>query len=831
MKTKLFTLLSLLLCLCSSGVWASTVDNLATISSDYTFIADNFNSTGTSALTTGTLYDNNRILSIGGNNAATNKNSSTISGVSHYNSLRLKNSQNQLAIKVSGACSIKFYTYSDSKRGVTVGTTPRTGNKGDNTDSNCNEYGQQTVSTTTWTANITSGGVVYIASFGGDFWIAGFEVTFPVSGNPPTINTQPVGATYEVGATATALSVSATAYASGALSYQWYSNTTQSTDGATAIDGATSSTYAPSTSSKGTTYYYCIVTEAGNEDTARTNIVAVTVQQHYTVSYAAGESGAAITFPTNIIYEEGTVITLPTNHYFYKANYSLSKWNDGSKNYSPGESYTVEDDVTFYPVFVSDKRALGEEATTITWTFARANGAPNYSIEGDGQTTTVIGTTAHGKDLAMGVALSANPNDGTKYGKFSNTSNTDYAQVNSTTAFTIPAVKGMTVTYKINNGSANVDHNVLFGNNHATSASGSNYVYEYTGADGSLTIYDKQGDLYPSEISVSYPYTGATLPAGVTSVETAVKTISKSVSSTISSNTWSDGGYSFGGGDLKWSDTNFKVGYPKTLTIAVPSNVKVTKIQINGQSESSSGSNVTVGTTTYQYSNSATSHDYTISNPRNGGSVTITNGNKNFLISSIVIYAETGITLTTSTNMAGWRAFYDASNGFTYDANTTAYIVKAKSASTVSLTKIDDIPAGTPVILHTTSSDDSYKMTLTKAATTSGDATGNLLEVTTAAQDLSAGVYRLGYGAAGVGLYPWSTSSAAAGIVYISIEADARVLNFVFDDEETTGISDATRLNDNGQLINDGYFDLQGRKVAQPTKGLYIVNGRKVVIK
>jgi hypothetical protein len=27
------------------------------------------------------------------------------------------------------------------------------------------------------------------------------------------------------------------------------------------------------------------------------------------------------------------------------------------------------------------------------------------------------------------------------------------------------------------------------------------------------------------------------------------------------------------------------------------------------------------------------------------------------------------------------------------------------------------------------------------------------------------------------------------------------------------------------------FYDLQGRKVAQPQKGLYIVNGRKVVVK
>jgi len=48
---------------------------------------------------------------------------------------------------------------------------------------------------------------------------------------------------------------------------------------------------------------------------------------------------------------------------------------------------------------------------------------------------------------------------------------------------------------------------------------------------------------------------------------------------------------------------------------------------------------------------------------------------------------------------------------------------------------------------------------------------------------------------------------------------------------ETTEISDALRLNDKGQMTNDNYYDLQGRKIEKPTKGLYIVNGRKVVVK
>jgi hypothetical protein len=48
---------------------------------------------------------------------------------------------------------------------------------------------------------------------------------------------------------------------------------------------------------------------------------------------------------------------------------------------------------------------------------------------------------------------------------------------------------------------------------------------------------------------------------------------------------------------------------------------------------------------------------------------------------------------------------------------------------------------------------------------------------------------------------------------------------------ETTEISDDLRLNDKGQMTNDNYYDLQGRKIEKPTKGLYIVNGRKVVVK
>jgi hypothetical protein len=72
----------------------------------------------------------------------------------------------------------------------------------------------------------------------------------------------------------------------------------------------------------------------------------------------------------------------------------------------------------------------------------------------------------------------------------------------------------------------------------------------------------------------------------------------------------------------------------------------------------------------------------------------------------------------------------------------------------------------------------------------------------------------------------------AAGKAFLetatALAQNARVLTIVFDDEETTGISS---MHNAQCIMHNEVFDLQGRKVAQPTKGLYIMNGKKVVIK
>jgi len=72
----------------------------------------------------------------------------------------------------------------------------------------------------------------------------------------------------------------------------------------------------------------------------------------------------------------------------------------------------------------------------------------------------------------------------------------------------------------------------------------------------------------------------------------------------------------------------------------------------------------------------------------------------------------------------------------------------------------------------------------------------------------------------------------SAGKCWIQLEkspANARALSIVFEGE-TTGISEELRVKSE-KFATAPVYDLQGRRVMQPTKGLFIVNGKKVVIK
>ena len=96
-------------------------------------------------------------------------------------------------------------------------------------------------------------------------------------GSAPAIQNQLESAEYLENETAKALTVEA--LTNGALSYQWYVSTTESTENGTAIDEATEKSYTPSTETKGTFYYYCVVTNTKEtaQNTSTTNLAKIVV--------------------------------------------------------------------------------------------------------------------------------------------------------------------------------------------------------------------------------------------------------------------------------------------------------------------------------------------------------------------------------------------------------------------------------------------------------------------------------------------------------------------------------------------------------------------------
>jgi uncharacterized repeat protein (TIGR02543 family) len=85
-----------------------------------------------------------------------------------------------------------------------------------------------------------------------------------VNAREPVINVQPRGASYDGGAEAAPLSVTAESRDGGELSYQWHSRTEAGGEW-TAISGATGSSYTPSTAAAGTIYYYVEVANTNND--------------------------------------------------------------------------------------------------------------------------------------------------------------------------------------------------------------------------------------------------------------------------------------------------------------------------------------------------------------------------------------------------------------------------------------------------------------------------------------------------------------------------------------------------------------------------------------
>jgi len=195
----------------------------------------------------------------------------------------------------------------------------------------------------------------------------------------------------------------------------------------------------------------------------------------------------------------------------------------------------------------------------------------------------------------------------------------------------------------------------------------------------------------------------------------------------------------------------------------------------------------------------------------------------------------------------GYTSYYLENENFEVPAGCTAYIIKTvtqQGSANLGLTTEEAFAAGSVIpkqtgfiLKGTAGSTVSYRAGLT--GVTEVDVTGNLLVGTATEQEISGAGYKyylFGKGAKGQGFYHQTgrdgnsikLGAHRAGLkLATSGFAPAKELIFNFDDATTTGVN---TVQSAAEKKNDVIYDLQGRRVTNPSRGIYIVNGKKVVI-
>ena len=141
----------------------------------------------------------------------------------------------------------------------------------------------------------------------GEVWID--DIEYREANVAPTFKTN-LETSYTVGQRGT-LTLSVEASGTPTPTYQWYSNTTNSTVEATSIDGATTASYSVPTEAQGKTYYYCVATNS--QSSATSTIAEVTVTEPVSATgvtldktSASVKQGKRITLTATVAPENAT---------------------------------------------------------------------------------------------------------------------------------------------------------------------------------------------------------------------------------------------------------------------------------------------------------------------------------------------------------------------------------------------------------------------------------------------------------------------------------------------------------------------------------------------
>ena len=194
-------------------------------------------------------------------------------------------------------------------------------------------------------------------------------------------------------------------------------------------------------------------------------------------------------------------------------------------------------------------------------------------------------------------------------------------------------------------------------------------------------------------------------------------------------------------------------------------------------------------------------------------------------IASAKLYKKTEFVRTITDALYATTSF-PAAVDFSQTDGIKAYIAKANDAKTkVELTEVTKVAAGVPVILNGSAKD--YTLHYTTESTDDVSDNNLLVSDGTVTGDENT-IYVLANGTSGVGFYLLkSGDKVPASKAYLIVTGSSESRSFIDIDDNVTGIQQVK--GSKSQV--ESYYNLNGQRVVQPTKGVYIVNGKKIIIK
>ena len=812
MKQKLFRLLSMLslfvlYCSTAGAINDATLNQLSPISSNHVFIIENagFTVGSDGKISNGSLSkDKMLIVANKGNNTSSysDKVNWNYDGKTYKKAIQVKGKARAIAFKVSAAANVTIYHNSNSGR-IIIASSRNISESYSNSDVNlC----KGTVNTTSTTFSVSGASTVMISSAsssdiatGADMYICGIEVSFsPQAAASIYVDESDKNLNASVN---TPITLKTTVEGNPIPTIQWYKCDNAEKTNPVAIEGSTSATYEFTPTAAGTYYFYCVAKntlDEGGEQIAVSDVITVKVLGLPSIS---SDSEGLVTItpssPSDVVYytTDGTVPSI-SNGTKYETPFVVS---DGTIVSAVTVDGNIVSSVVSEIIYVSGITVAEPEINSFNGAVCITCSTPNskieYSTDGGITYKTYERSFLLTEDAEVKVRASREG------------CTTSEASANVTT---IPAGY-RTRTVRIGWGSCNL-----------TSKANAD--------DGYSTLTGKEDD---ADAKGGY----------------ILKLMNNAKE-------WSSSGVKIKilNGDEK---TGIKLSNGAQNIIKLPKGVKATRLTLysycNYSSSSStlgwkeingvdySAENAKVPMDRYSdYANKGKDPDirvYPLDNVT--GEISFTNSGNQL---AFVIELDVIEPIKANVGATGYASYCsEYALDFTGVTALNAYVASAAADGKVSMTKVTQVPANTGLILKSASG--AAVSDVVVPVIESANAVGtNLLVGTVAGATVNPSSAENGYNYLFgkknevVGFYKLVDNTYNLGVnkAYLHTSADitpamnsAKGVIMDFGDGETTAIS-----NIDADVPNDAiYYNLNGQRVVNPVKGVYILNGKKVMVK